>query len=234
MLIIGHRGAAAIKPDNSIAGLREAIRAGADMVEFDVRITQDGVAVLSHDNNLYLTHKKINFITTHTLDELKKRTAGSDNPTVTFRQALKECYGKIFMNIEVKEVRAVDTVLKDIAELYGDDPKQWESLLFTSFKPLVLRRLRKHSPDIQLGMLHHVNPLNFIAWQKQLNLTAVGFHRLNINRFALEVAKQLDLFTYVYTVNRPDALVQLAKRDIDAIVTDNPAAMKKAIAKRSI
>ena len=83
-------------------------------------------------------------------------------------------------------------------------------------------------------MLQHVNALNFIAWQKQLNLTAVGFHRLNINRFALEVAKQLDLFTYVYTVNRPEAIVQLAKRDIDAIVTDDPAAMKKAIAKKSI
>jgi glycerophosphoryl diester phosphodiesterase len=57
---------------------------------------------------------------------------------------------------------------------------------------------------------------------RKLQLDAVGFHRLNINKFALDVANRFGLFTYAYTVNRPDAAIRLAQRGIDAVVTDRP------------
>lgn len=221
MLVIGHRGSAGTKPENSIAGLREAIAVGADMIEVDVRITKDKRVVLAHDWHMFHTHRKLDFIRRHTLNELKKRTAGSEYPVVTIEQVLKECYGKILLNIELKERSAVAPLLAALAP-YLNDVDDWDNILFSAFNPLILRSLRKNAPAASLSMLHYRNPLNFMAWHRILGLSAVGFHRLYTTSLSLEVAKRLELFTYAYTVNRADAAEKLIAKGVDGIVTDYP------------
>ena len=54
-LIIGHRGASAVAPENTLAAFREAVAVGADGIEFDVRLTRDGVPVVIHDRDLRRT-----------------------------------------------------------------------------------------------------------------------------------------------------------------------------------
>lgn len=71
--IIGHRGAAAVAPENSITSFRSAILAGADGIEFDVRLSSDGVPVIIHDDTLYRTHvlrRRVADMTGHELGEL--------------------------------------------------------------------------------------------------------------------------------------------------------------------
>jgi glycerophosphoryl diester phosphodiesterase len=162
----------------------------------------------------------------YTLGELKKRTAGTEYPIATLDAAMKECFGKIYMNIEVKETSAVKPVLEVIRK-YAKTEDEWDSLLISSFKPLALRAVRRQAPHAALGMLHHRNPLNFLGWHRSLKLSAVGFHRLYINGLALEVARRLNLFTYAYTVNRVTAVKKLAEQGIDGIVTDYPARMRE-------
>src|SRR5882757_10846072 len=53
--VIGHRGAAACAPENTLAGLRKAKALGCRWVEFDVRLTADNQPVLLHDNRLERT-----------------------------------------------------------------------------------------------------------------------------------------------------------------------------------
>ena len=48
-LVIGHRGAAAVRPENTLASFEFALGLGVDAVEFDVRVSGDGVAVVHHD-----------------------------------------------------------------------------------------------------------------------------------------------------------------------------------------
>ena len=221
MLVIGHRGAGGEKPENSIAAIRACITSGADMIEFDVRVTRDRIPVLGHDFHMYRTNRKIDFIARHTLTELTKRTAGSEHPTVTLDAALKETFGKILINIEVKEYRAITPVL-DVLKQYLKKKSDWELVIFSSFNPLVLRKIRRRAPHASLAMLHYHNPLTFMAWQIPLRLSAVGFHRLHLSRFAIAVAKRLGVFTYVYTVNRPDSIQRLYQQGIDGFVTDYP------------
>lgn len=228
MLIIGHRGSAGTKPENTIASLREAIRVGADVVEFDIRITKDKHAVLAHDFHMIHSHRRLDYIRRHTLKELQKRSAGSDRPTVTVDQAIKECFGKTIINIEVKEQAAVTPLLRAVMP-YMKKESDWEMILFSAFNPLILRRIRKHAPDASLSLLHYRNPLLFMAWHRSLQFSAVGFHRLHLSRFGTSVAKELGLFTYTYTVNRLDAAHKLAERGIDGIVTDFPEQMIKEL-----
>lgn len=226
MLIISHRGAAGLKPENSIAGLRAAIKHGADIVEFDVRLTKDKIPVLGHDFHTWRTHKKISLVSRMTLEELQKETAGSDNPIVTLEAALKECFGKIIINIEIKQRAAVEPILL-IAKRYLKKKSDWDNIIFSSFKPTALSSIRSDAPHAHLAMLEWYNPIRFMVWHRKLRLSAVGFHRLYASKFALEVAKQLGLLTYAYTINRPAAAQKLAQRGVDAIVTDYPDKMAK-------
>ena len=227
MLIIGHRGSQGTKPENTIASLREAMHADADMIEIDIRLTRDRIPVLSHNLHLYGTRKReLALLRRYTLAELQRRTAGSQFPITTLDMAMKECYGNIYLNIEIKEVSAVKPTLEVISR-YAKNESDWDSLLLSSFKPLALRAIRKQVPHAALGMLHHRNPLGFVGWHRVLNLSAVGFHRLYISTVALEVAKRLGLFTYAYTVNRKNAAEKLAQQGIDGIVTDYPARLHK-------
>lgn len=224
MLIIGHRGAAGVKPENTIASLRAAMELGVDIVEFDVRITKDKVPVLWHSAYMNRRVRKRENLSSLTLAELRKRTAGSERPITTLEAALKECFGKILINIELKQAHSFKHSLP-VLQKFIKRKKDWESIIFSAFSPEELRRVRKAAPHAQLGLLHHMNAFLFLRHNHRLHLSAVGFHRLHVNRFALSVAKKMGLFTYAYTVNRRGAADHLEKKGIDAICTDYPDIM---------
>jgi len=226
MLIIGHRGARGEKPENSVAALRAGIESGADILEFDIRVTRDGVPILAHDFLMYRTNRRIDFVGRHSLAELTKRTAGSDHPVMTLEAALKECLGKVLLNIEVKEYRAVTPIIT-LLKKYLKRKKDWDMVMFSSFNPLVLRKIRVKVRHASLALLHYRNPLYFVAWQIPLRLTAVGFHRLHLSEFGLKVAQKVGLVTYVYTVNRLGAAKILQEKGYDGVVTDYPSEFSK-------
>ncbi|HKY44532.1 MAG TPA: glycerophosphodiester phosphodiesterase family protein, partial [Pyrinomonadaceae bacterium] len=75
-LIIGHRGASAVAPENTMAAFREAIAAGSDGIEFDVRLTRDAVPIIIHDNTLRRTTGLRHRVADLTWPELEKLNAG--------------------------------------------------------------------------------------------------------------------------------------------------------------
>lgn len=211
MLIIGHRGAAGLAPENTLDSLRAGFDAGADILEFDVHVTIDGVPILSHNARL---HGKP--IRKHTLSQLRK-----SGDITTLDDVLKTFYGKVLLNIELKQATSVSNVVDCVAP-YIRHKTDWDDVIFSSFRLTVLRQIRSICKYANLALLHHVNPFLFMVHHKQLQLSAVGFHRLHVNPLALAVAQKLGIFTYVYTVDRTDTAKRLARRHIDGIVTNYP------------
>lgn len=228
MFIIGHRGAAGQKPENTIAALRAGQRADVDMLEFDVRLTKDHVPVLLHDPIMWRTHRLPYLVNRLTYDELKRRTKGSINPITTLDNVLKRFSGQILLNLELKDRGSAAKILP-IVERYIKQDEDWELFLFSSYHISELRKVRQHSKFAQLGLLHWYNDLKFLFAHRMLNLTAVGFHRLHATTFAIAAAKKLDLFIYAYTVNRPEAAQRLVDRGVDGVVTDYPALLRKKV-----
>src|SRR5215467_1491294 len=76
-LIIGHRGASAVAPENTMAAFREATAVGADGIEFDVRLTGDGVPVVIHDSTLRRTGGLQHRVADLTSAEIAKVDVGS-------------------------------------------------------------------------------------------------------------------------------------------------------------
>jgi len=98
MKIIGHRGARGLAPENTIAGLKKGLEHKVDEVEFDLRVTKDGVVVLHHDRDLVDPNGKRLSIAGHTYRELQAHKP--DLPTLS--QALDALKNTVPLYIEVK------------------------------------------------------------------------------------------------------------------------------------
>lgn len=220
MLVIGHRGAAGVAPENTLESLRAGMMAGADILEFDVRLTKDNIPVVIHDATTLRTHKDRKVIAHHTLAELREFQLSPHIPTLS--EVLDEFYGHILLNIELKSRGSGQVVTELLRDRYITQDSDWDAVLLSSFKGRELARVRKISRRVPLALLHDQNPFLFIAYHRKLQFSAVGFHRLYINPLATEIAKRLELFCYAYTVDRPYGALLLDRKGIDGIVTNLP------------
>jgi len=211
MLIIGHRGAAGLAPENTLEALQKGIESGADMIEFDVRLTADKIPILSHD-------AKLNGLRVRTTTLAHLQAAG---PVAVLESVLKKYVGKIYLNLEYKPVGDIDIVYAMLKKYVKRDD-DWDSIIISSFHVTTLFQLRRLDEKIKLALLHSINPFAFMTYQRRLNLAAVGWHRLHANKLAIEIARRSDIFTYVYTINRLQAALLWQQRGVDGIVTDYP------------
>jgi len=72
MIIIGHRGAKGLAPENTLAAVKTALNLGVDEIEIDVRVTKDSVVILNHDPFIPGHLGQEFWITHHTYSELKE------------------------------------------------------------------------------------------------------------------------------------------------------------------
>lgn len=218
MLIIGHRGAAGLAPENTLEALRAGQQFGAHMLEFDIRITKDKVPVISHDASLWRTRHRHFNIAHHTYDELQALHIAPH--LATLKEVLLEFSPTIQLNIELKDEGSELIVLTDIRK-HIDESNIQQSILLSSFNKNVLTNIRHYDKTVRLALLQRYNPYAFTQLSN-LNLAAVGFNHLYIPKRALETAKKDGLLTYAYTVNTTMTALRLQKKGIDAIVTNYP------------
>jgi glycerophosphoryl diester phosphodiesterase len=107
--ICAHRGANETHPENTLAAFREAIRLGAQMIEFDVQMTKDKKLVIMHDQTVNRTTNGRGFVKNLTLYEIKKLDAGKwkskefkNERVPTLKEALDIMPKNIWLNIHLK------------------------------------------------------------------------------------------------------------------------------------
>lgn len=76
-LILGHRGASAYAPENTLAAFNRAFELGADGIELDVALTKDGAPIVLHDDTVDRTSNGKGFVSEMTVGEIQKLDAGS-------------------------------------------------------------------------------------------------------------------------------------------------------------
>lgn len=108
--VIGHRGASAERPENTLAAYRRAIEVGAHVAETDVRTTKDGALVCLHDAELARTTNGKGLVGGKTLAEIKELDAGSGfdarykgERVATLAEVLQVCKGKMHVLLDLKE-----------------------------------------------------------------------------------------------------------------------------------
>lgn len=238
--IIGHRGAKMTSPENTLAGIRQAKKEGADWVEFDVKLTSDGQAVLMHDETLDRTTDGKGAVRQMTLAELRKVDAGvrfgpswrgERIPTLVEALALMAELDMGF-NLEVKPCpgREAETARVALAEVEMHWSKDRPVPVISSFKLASLVAAREVAPHLPRGYLAEVLPADWPARMAELECRTVHPCWRDLTRAQIATAKAAGQPVLVWTVNDPARALELISWGADALITDCPAVIAAALA----
>jgi glycerophosphoryl diester phosphodiesterase len=230
--IIGHRGAASHAPENTLVSLREARRLGATWVEFDVKLSADGVPMLMHDESLKRTTGLDRDAGATSWSEIRRLEAGAwkaarfaGEPVPSFEAAI-DCLAEegLGANIEIKPSpgREAATAVAVVETLRRAWPAQLPLPLLSSFKYQALAAARAAAPEFPRAVL--IDELTD-AWRERAEgLAAVG---VNTNGAKLTAARAAEIkaagyLLGVYTINDPAMAKSLLDMGVDCIITDAP------------
>ena len=216
-VLLGHRGALARAPENTMPGLARALADGAAGFEFDVRVTADGTAVLMHDERIDRT--------TSGRGLLRELPATGLPPEVPHLAAVLDAYlGRCALAMELKEA-VPDVVLRDVAMRLEAAPGA--DFRIASFREAPLAAARDLVPGPPRALiLRRDQPLPSPETITELGLGGLFLREENADAPAVARLRDLGLFLYVYTVNDPSRAEQLAALGVDGIISDDPGALR--------
>ena len=230
-LIIGHRGASAVAPENTMAAFREAIAVGADGIEFDVRLTRDGVPIIIHDNTLRRTTGLPHRIADLTWPELESLNVG----VPSLEQLFTLFDGNdlsLYLEMKSDSPGEREPLAKACCKLI--DEYSFKARVFVEcFDLPALEVVKKIDSEIKTAALFEPGLFkpSVLSDQRILNrATAIGASALALHhRIArgslVQKAKDAGLAVAVWTVDDPTWIERARSTGIDALITNNPAAM---------
>lgn len=225
-LNVGHRGAAAYAPENTIASLEEAILLRADMLEFDLRKTADGILVLCHDPVIKTARGVHSAISKMSFKELDIATKAQGYEVATFEEVLKIFGPRIPLNIEVK----LGGFEHQIVEFLRRYPPAFEPTI-SSFYPWIMARIKLIDKNLRTALIvgqDSVRRINILARPiieriiSILRLDAVHIQESIVSSTMVEYLKQADVAVLVWTVDDPEQMRKLIGNNVDGIITNKP------------
>ena len=222
MLRIGHRGARAYAPENTITSFKKALEIGVDAIELDVRKTKDNQLVVIHDDDVKRTTDGEGLICELTLKEIKGFSAEGGEKIPTFEEALDFLDKKVKVFVELKEEGIEKQVLFAVHERGLE-----KNVVITSFLEDVLKRVRELDDKVETGLIYakHKNPLK-AAFDLKANYL-VALYRF-VHTANVEKAHENGLKVVVWTINTPEEVEAYVKKGVDGIASDKPDILMKA------
>ena len=245
-LVIGHRGASAEAPENTLAAFRSAIQAGADGIEFDVRLARDGVPVVIHDRTLKRTGRVNASVAELTSKELGQIDVGSwfgasrasKGPSTyagehipTLGQTLEFLEGSpCIAFIELKcEDREVEPLIAAVCEAVRSSPLA-SRIIIKSFRLSIIARVRLLAPGVRTAALFAPKVMAMLRKEKHLVKIAeeFGAHELSIHYSLatgklMEKAEKCGLPVNIWTTDNPRWIRRALRLGISSIITNDPA-----------
>lgn len=238
-LVIGHRGASALCPENSLAAFRRAADDGADGVELDVLRCASGEPVVFHDDDLRRLGGRADRIAALTIDAVRQVRLASGATIPTLAETLEACGPTLLLNVELKamgvpwsEIRAL---VRAVAALV-DVPAARDRVLVSSFHPYAVWAWRQRAPRVPCGLLfERASPLHLRrAWTLPLlGASAAHPEAVLCTGPAVERWHRRGYRVNVWTVDAPAELARLRAIGVDGIITNDPAAARRALASAS-
>ena len=212
--IIGHRGLPGAAPENTIASLQAAARAGADIVEVDVKTTRDGTLVLMHDDTVDRTTDGTGAVAGLALAEVRALHAGGE-PVPTLAEALAAVDLPFMVDYsEVREARALLPFLSDRALR--------RRIMLTGDSAEGHALLREAYPDLAMAYSAIAASVRNRFWQVPSRLGAqyVNPYHLGVRASFVDQAHRRGFGISTWTVDRAARMRRLLSYGIDLLITN--------------
>jgi len=234
--ITGHRGAAGLAQENTLAAIQKGLEQKCDRIEIDVHQTADSVIVLMHDDNIdRMTNGKgkIKNLPYRQLQEYKVKASKAEGSVPekipTLEEAIEAVKGKAILLIELKDGADVYPGIEEnvIALIRKHKAEKW--CMVHSFREKILKKFHTLAPEIPLHLLLLTGLFN--APPEEYITEVSVFSRLISKSFIDKVHKDGKKIN-VWTVNNIDDMLYFIQIGVDGIITDfpdlaNEAALRK-------
>lgn len=223
--VIGHRGAMAYAPENTLEGFREAKRRGATWVEIDVKLTADNVPILMHDDSLKRTMG---------VDRLaREMTRAELPPSVPTFEAAIACFQELGLgcNVEIKPCkgREAETGRAVVEGLRRFWPASLPPPLLSSFKDDSLKAARDAAPEYARALLTSELAEDWLARAKAVDAAGMNVGGRKLTVLGIAAIKRAGFTLSVWTVNDPDDARAFVGAGADCIITDRPDSIIAAL-----
>lgn len=215
VVVIGHRGAAGLAPENTLPSFRRAYACGVNAVELDVYAV-DGELVVIHDDTVDRTTDGTGTVASLRLADLRRLDAGNGSPIPLLAEVVQELPAHVGLNVELKGPDTAAPVAAFLQAHPGLD------VLVSSFEHDQLRAFRRLTPDVRLAPLYQRWGIG--VWRTALELGAwsVNLSRRAVTAARLAEARRRGLKSFVYTVNDLAEAQRLVEMGATGIFTDFP------------
>ncbi len=227
--IVAHRGGGKLAPENTLAAIDTGARFGHTMIEFDVKLSQDGQIFLLHDDNLERTSNGWGVAGRLPWSDLLQVDAGSwfsrdfkGEPLPLLSQVAQRCREHGMMaNIEIKPTTGTgpltgETVARAARELWAEMTPP----LLSSFDINALAAAQQAAPELPRGLLLDEWRDDWRALTTQLGCVSIHLNHRLLDEARIAALKDAGLRILVYTVNKPERAAELLRAGVDAICTD--------------
>ncbi|MGH9875337.1 MAG: glycerophosphodiester phosphodiesterase [Pyrinomonadaceae bacterium] len=247
--ILGHRGASALAPENTLAAFSRAIGDGADGIEFDVRLSRDGIPVVIHDATLKRTGLIDRPVSDLTASELREVDVGSwfaertQESNESFVGEKLPTLAQVFeffgahqgllyteMKCEPDEGPALAAEVVRLTREFG----MAERVVVESFDHSTIASVKRIDSGIRTAALFEpklTRPLSTIRRRKMVDAALAAaadeialHHALAADR-VVEKARRAGLEVVVWTVEDPIWVTRARSLGIKALISNDPGAM---------
>lgn len=231
-VIFAHRGSSAYAPENTLAAFKLAAEQGADAIELDAKLSADGEVVVIHDQTVNRTTNGTGRVSELRLEELQRLDAGaffSDHfrgeKIPTLRQVFEAVGAQLYINVELTNYASPgDDLVARVAALVTDMHMQ-EKVLFSSFLPANLVRVKRLLPECPRAILAGGGLLGWLARSFIGRLYAPDIVHPNIEHISAAYCARehsRGRRVHVWTVNDRTDLLNAYHWGVDGVITDDP------------
>lgn len=245
-LIIAHRGDSANAPENTLAAFRRGVDVGADGVEFDVQLANDGVPVVAHDFDLKRTAGRSERVTEMTSKQLVLMDVGSwfnkKFPSKAFAAYARETVPTLEQVIKLNEtttgpiyieLKCDDSNYKPLAaavcEMIRDSP-MLPRIIVKSFKLAAIPTVRNLLPEVQTAALFEPSIMTILRKPKYIIAMAheFGAHHISLHHSLATpkltaLAAEAQMPVTIWTADNPKWIARCRERGIASLITNDPA-----------
>ena len=241
MLRIGHRGAAALAPENTVAAFGRAIELGVDFVEFDVLDLADGTLVLAHSDELLEVSHGVAAGRVRPLRLVELRELAPELPTLD--EALEFfATTEVGLHADVKSprhgreiavaLRRHGLVERAVAssfwtpalrDLRSEEPRLAVGITYPDDRRgLARRRLVAPLVPLAVAVLARAVPRRLPGWLRSTGATVAMLHYAVLSRAAVDRCHESGAAVWAWTVNEPELLGRVVDLGVDGVISDDP------------
>ena len=250
MLIIGHRGASAVAPENTIVAFERALLDGADGIEFDVRLARDRVPVVIHDATLRRTALREGSVASLASVELNEIDVGTwfnlRHPTAaraeyalavvpTLSQVLElfgaGCSSRLYVEMKC-EADEGSPLAAEVARLVRAN-SLLDRVVVESFALDSIAEIKRIDARIRTAALFEPSLLRprpscarMIEQATRSGADEMALHRTLATRRTVEEARRRGMEVVVWTVDSPSWIERAITYGVSAVITNDPARMR--------